>query len=220
MGSYHTVAQGEHVSSITAALGFWSYTTVWNHAKNVVLQRKRQNPNVLLPGDLLFIPDKQPQQIPAAIDRAHRFVLKRARLTLRLVVEDIYRQPIAHAPCTLQIDGADFPAVTDGQGQVEHDIPAGAKSAVLTIRDPQTPLHEQVIRVEIGHLDPVTEASGQSARLCNLGYLPRLSEAVDDADEAAMRDSAIQEFQCDQGLLVDGVCGPATQARLQAIHGC
>ena len=32
--------------------------------------------------------------------------------------------------------------------------------------------------------------------------------------------SAIEEFQCDHGLVVDGKCGPATQAKLKQVHGC
>jgi len=31
--------------------------------------------------------------------------------------------------------------------------------------------------------------------------------------------SAVEEFQCDNGLTVDGDCGPNTQAKLKEVHG-
>ena len=33
-------------------------------------------------------------------------------------------------------------------------------------------------------------------------------------------ESAVEEFQCDSNLTVDGQCGPQTQAKLKDVHGC
>jgi len=55
---HHTVVQGEHLSSIAKKYGFSSYKTIWDHGQNADLKKKRQNPNVIFPGDRLFIPDK------------------------------------------------------------------------------------------------------------------------------------------------------------------
>ena len=60
------------------------------------------------------------------------------------------------------------------------------------------------------------KVSGHQAPLDNLG---------DFASEIGGKDiefllSAIEELQCDFGLHVDGVCGPATQAKLKQTHGC
>ena len=52
--------------------------------------------------------------------------------------------------------------------------------------------------------------------MSNLGYyLGPL-----DADNPAKFRSAVEEFQCDYGLTVDGDCGPNTQAKLKQVHGC
>ena len=72
------------------------------------------------------------------------------------------------------------------------------------------------IPVNIGHLDPVDEMSGQQGRLSNLGYF--LGE-VDGQDSSAFR-IAVEEFQCEHGLTVDGICGPNTRAKLKDAHGC
>jgi peptidoglycan hydrolase-like protein with peptidoglycan-binding domain len=86
-------------------------------------------------------------------------------------------------------------------------------------KDPQTPVNEILIPIKIGHLDPVEEVSGQKARLNNLGYFAGPLEGKTE-ENTAMFLSAIEEFQCDHGLLVDGICGPMTQAKLRQVHGC
>jgi hypothetical protein len=53
----HTVVQGEYLSKIARNYGFSDYRTIWEHPKNAALKQARQNPNVLFPGDRLFIPD-------------------------------------------------------------------------------------------------------------------------------------------------------------------
>jgi murein L,D-transpeptidase YcbB/YkuD len=56
------------------------------------------------------------------------------------------------------------------------------------------------------------------SRLHNLGYLDRGDWQVSPAAELTLR-SAIEEFQCDEGLTVNGVADDATRARLVVRHG-
>jgi N-acetylmuramoyl-L-alanine amidase len=90
----------------------------------------------------------------------------------------------------------------------------------LTIKDPQTPINEILIPIKIGHLDPVDELSGQQARLNNLGYFAGPFEEKSEEENKTMFLSAVEEFQCDHSLVVDGKCGPNTQAKLKQVHGC
>jgi hypothetical protein len=217
---YHTVAQGEYLSGIAKHYGFSSYKAIWDHTENASLKKKRQNPNVIFPGDRLFIPEKREKQETRATGKTHRFVLKAEKLKLRLVLEDLYEKPIGNAQCELRVENEVFRLVTDGKGKFEKDIAPGVHSAVLILKDPQSPLSEVIIPIKIGHMDPVDEESGQKARLNNLGYLAGPLDGKQEEEKTWVFLSAVEEFQCDHDLAVDGKCGPATQAKLKQVHGC
>ncbi len=213
---YHTVEQGEHLAGIAYKFGFTDYRKLFDHPNNAELKKNRPNPNVLFPGDLVFIPDKQSREESRPTDKRHTFKTSAKNLKLRVVLEDQYEEPIANAKCLLTIDGNFRDVLTDGKGKIEQEIPQDAEEAVLVIRDPQTPLEAISIAIRIGHLDPVEETSGQEARLNNLGYS---ATGGVEKDPDALR-SAIEEFQCDHGLTVDGICGTKTQNKLKEVHGC
>jgi len=168
----------------------------------------------LFAGDRLFIPDKQTKTESVATEQRHRFQVKGGSLLLRIVLKDIDDEPIAQAACALEVDGAEHFLTTDANGLIEQAIPGTAERGTLTIDDPDVLLDIEGLR--IGHLDPVDTPSGQQARLNNLGYY---IDTADRPEEEELR-SAVEEFQCDHGLTVDGDCGPNTQAKLTEVHGC
>ena len=216
MAEYHTVAQGEHIPGLAWTYGFSDYRTIWNHPNNAQLKSKR-DPNVLFPGDVVFIPDLEHREEARSTDQRHEFVLSRPVLKLRITLEDQFEKPIAGTPCVLVVDSDSKELTTDGKGKLELEVPPSAKQGVLIIRDSkQTPHAEIPIPIKIGHLDPVEEITGQQARLKSLGYL--FGEV--DGKESDDFESAVEEFQCDHHLTVDGKCGPQTQAKLKQAYGC
>ena len=214
----HVVRQGEYLSRIAKAHGFADYRTIWDHPRNAALKTKRQNPNVLLEGDKLFLPPRELKEEPRATEQRHRFEVKRKPLMLRLQLEDAFLKPLANAKCELTVKGATIKLVTDGNGRLEHEIPPDTEEAGLVIKDALSSLNDLEIPIQIGHLNPVDELSGQKARLNNLGYF---SGPLDQEDQALFR-SAVEEFQCDHmgRSAVDGKCGPKTRAKLKEVHGC
>jgi hypothetical protein len=216
MPHYYTVKQGDHLSSIAKAFGFSDYCTIWNDSNNSALKQKRQSPNVLYPGDLLYVPDRQLRVEARNTDKRHTFVAHRPIVKLRLVLEDLFERPIVNADCDLLLENELLHLTTDGRGQIEQQIRPDIHSALLIIKDAQTPFKDEEIPIRIGHLDPVEEVSGQVARLNNLGYFAG-DAAISDSDQFR---SAVEEFQCDNSLKVDGICGPGTQTKLKQVHGC
>jgi len=219
MATNHVIQQGEHLSHIAAEYGFRDYLTIWDHPNNAALKEKRQNPNVLFPGDSVFIPDKEEKSVSGPTGKMHRFRLKEKPLMLRVVIRDFDRKPLANTKCTLQIDGQEKKLTTDGQGLISLPIPKDAEEGLLVFDDLLVPFTLST-PTKIGHLDPVVEVSGQKARLNNLAYFAGPFEGKSEEENEALFLSAVEEFQCDHGLVVDGKCGPNTQAKLKQVHGC
>ena len=179
MATEHVVLQGEHLSKISAKYGFLDYRTIWDHPQNADLKALRKTPNVLLPGDSVHIPDKLQKQESRATGQLHRFQIPSQRLFLHLVLKDWANQPLTNTDCVLQLEGKAIALKTDSNGRIKMPISITEAEATLTFKDPMVPF-DLVVPIKIGHLDPVDSASGQMARLSNLGYITRPLEDVDD----------------------------------------
>jgi hypothetical protein len=214
MSIEHEVEQGEHLPKIAEMYGYHDYKVIWDHADNKKLKDLRKNPNVLLPGDIVKIPDRKPEIVKCQTDKKYRFQLAGEVLHLRLALLDYNNEPLPDTECELRIDGNSIPLKSDGDGRIEAPISADVKEATLVFKDPQAPF-EREIKIQIGALDPVEEVSGQKARLSNLGYITSPLDEVDDTLFA----HAVEEFQCDHGIKVTGECDSGTQGKLKEIHG-
>jgi hypothetical protein len=207
----YTVQQGDHLSGIAEQFGFQNPDTIWNHPNNAALKQLRKNPNILLPGDQVYIPDKTDKNAPAPTTKQNKFQLDLTKLKLNLKLQDVNGDPIASKPVTITLEGQTVPPPsTDGSGQTSSTIKKSAKNGLLIVNGLEFPLL-------VGHLDPIDQQSGQIARLNNLGYEAGDTTTVDaDAFE-----SAVEEFQCDNGIKpVTGNCDAGTQGTLQKVHGC
>ena len=207
----HVVKQGEHLSRITKQYGFRNFETIWNDPNNAELKSKRANPNVLLPGDELFIPERMVKDVKRPTGKVHTFLINVKPLLLRIAVKDFDNLPVANADCELEVEGTIYKLRTDGDGKIEQAIMPTAETGFLRVPDLDLELP-----LAIGHLDPFDEAPGWEARLANLGYLYR---QVGSVNEESLQ-LAIEEFQCDYSLTKTGQMDEATQAKLKELHGC
>ncbi|HMD39838.1 MAG TPA: LysM domain-containing protein, partial [Candidatus Acidoferrum sp.] len=139
MSEYYTVEQGDHLSSIAKDYGFTDYTVIWDHPNNADLKNKRKNPNILLPGDEIFIPDMEEKNESGATDKRHTFKVDKKPLFLRLVLEDLYEKPIGGAQCALRISDEITQPTTTADGKIQQEIPLDAHDAFLVIRGDETP---------------------------------------------------------------------------------
>ena len=80
----YVVSQGECFSSIARAFGFGNRRVLYDDPSNSDLKQRRSNPNALLPGDVVTIPDKVPKPNSIATGARHQFTLKRETPQLRL----------------------------------------------------------------------------------------------------------------------------------------
>jgi len=208
MATNHIVKQGEHLARIAAQYGFRDYTTIWGHPANAALKQKRKSPHVLHPGDTVIIPEKAVKTETRPTGAQHVFRVKTKKLALHIKLQDATGKPITSEACDVAAESDQRKLTTNSDGLVKRRIPADAESGQLQAGVFQAP-------IRIGHLDPVDEISGQVGRLNNLGYR---GGPLDGSDKDRFL-SAVEEFQCDNGLKVDGICGPQTQAKLKEVHG-
>lgn len=198
----HVVQQGDCLSNLTDQFGL-KWETVWNHPNNQALREKRSDPNVLYPGDELYIPDRETKEVPRPTEKRHKFVKTGIRAKLKLKLLDDF-QPRAGVSYELQVDGVQKSGVTDGQGYLEQWIPPSARRARLlvgkgTIKD--------VYDLRLGELDPIDTEEGIRGRLVDLGF------GSDNLNEA------INAYQKREGLPITGEANEATRNRLKERFG-
>ncbi len=220
MSTTHIVEQGEHLSGIAADYGFPSHLPIWNHGQNEKLRQERQNPNILFPGDALFIPDIEQRFESRSTGATHSFVSAAAeKLVLRVVIQDESAEAVAGVDYVLQVGSDVDRKKTSASGSIEKVIPPDAKEGRLIVQ-PTDLAVDLDVTINIGHLDPETEVTGQIARLNNLGYDAGEVQSPADDDARLQFRSAVEEFQCNCELPVDGACDENTQAKLKEVHGC
>ncbi|MFO0363541.1 MAG: peptidoglycan-binding protein [Acidobacteriota bacterium] len=205
-GAY-TVKQGDYMASIAREAGFLTANTIWEDGANASL-RGRRNANVLYPGDVVQVPVRQRKTESVATGEKTTFATVGEAVTVKLVVLAWDGTPLSNTEVQMRLDTAET-ARTAEDGSARRNVnPAGPREGNLTVRNFSLPLR-------LGHLDPAEEFSGQVWRLNNLGY--RAGEPG-DAQDMNFR-SAVEEFQCDNGIAVTGRCDAATQDKLRTVHG-
>jgi len=214
VGTHHTVEQGECLASITKHYCLSDYRLIYDHPQNADFKRKRPNPNIIYPGDVLFIPDKELKEESRSTDQRHKFKLKGQLVLLRIVVKDEQAQPYASKKYKLTVAGIEYTGMTNGQGLLEQKIPADATEGELKLWTGNNEMSLHGWKLSIGHLDPVETATGVQARLNNLGFY---CGAVDGI-VGPMTSDALREFQAAEGLPQTGAINGATRNRLQSKH--
>jgi hypothetical protein len=83
----YIVEQGDCISSVAYERGFF-WETLWNHLDNGDLKQQRKDPNLLMEGDAVHIPDLNLKTVSGATEKKHTFKLKGVPAKLRLQVFD------------------------------------------------------------------------------------------------------------------------------------
>src|SRR5262245_36498098 len=129
----HIVQQGECLASIAKENGFADWRTIYNDDQNAEFRQKRPNPNILFPGDQLFIPDKTPKEENRSAGATHSFKIKSQKTLFRVRIMDEKNQPIANKQFKLVVQGDTLEGTTGADGLIEKEIPAAASQGELTI---------------------------------------------------------------------------------------
>lgn len=209
----HIVRPGEHLSMIATAYGFSDPKALYNHPSNAAFKKKRPNPDVIHPGDVIEIPEKAAKEVEAASGKTHTFKVKLPTKFLHLVIRDRIGNLVKNERFELQIGKTTIEGKTTGEGVIDERIPADASAATLRIKNHSWQL-------KIGDLNPVGDTddggvTGAQMRLANLGYQPGRVDGVMGPRTRA----AIRAFQKDFRLKKTGKLDSDTLAKLEQRHG-
>lgn len=202
----YTVSEGESIASIAKQNGYL-WKTIWDHGNNAALKAKRKNPNQLVAGDELFLPEKGAKAVSKGTDSRHRFTRKGEPTKLKLKLS-MLGEPRKNEKYTIVFGDQVIHGTLDAEGRLEHFIPGETKIATLSLSE-----GKEVYSIALGQLDPIDQPRGVQQRLCNLGCPCEVSGQIDDSTRAAL-----SKFQAQQQLPVTGEPDAATKAKLVALH--
>ena len=220
MAESHVVQQGEYLAKIAKQYGFRNWHAIYDYPQNASLRKKRPNPNMLFPGDVLYIPPLEPKTLSRPTGTRHVFILHQHKVKVKMVLKGHDGAPMKDLPYTLDVGGSQFRGKTDSQGVVEHEIAVDSTEGQLTLED-----FGLKVPVKVGDLDPIADAdsqntviSGIQARLNNLGFY--CGEA--DGILGPRTQAALASFQ--QTVMgredADGEPDQETKDKLLSAHGC
>jgi hypothetical protein len=182
-GDYE-VQDGDCMESIALAHGhFWE--KLWNLGENSEVKEARKDPNVLLRGDRLTIPEIVVKEESGATDAKHKF--RRKGVPSIFKVQCLYLdEPLANMPYVLDVDGKQFTGNTDKDGKLERPIPPDAKAAKLAVG---TKPDQFEYNFNLGSMNPIDTISGMKQRLNNLGFAagPEDDELTDQFERALLK---------------------------------
>ncbi len=243
-GKEYVAKSGDCISSIAFKNGFF-WETIWNHGNNSALKDLRKDPNILMPGDKVFIPEKVKKVLDIANEATHTYKLKGvpAKLKLRFLQppdpppqeeggdaggesdESNYHEPELEENKVEMVPVANVPYVLDidgvlSDGQTDGDgcveLPIPPNAKKGKITLRPPEKPERVIPLDLGGMDPVSTITGARKRLSNLGF-----SCVPTGDKVT-RDftDSLKLFQHDKELKVTGELDQPTQDKLLEVHGC
>jgi hypothetical protein len=198
------VQEGDTLVSIAHAKGFRSWEVIYLHPANEALRKKRPDPEQLMPGDEVVIPEKKPKEFTLEVNKRHELVVKTLKAHLRLRVGDD-EGPYGNCRFTVNAGGKVIDGKTDETGLIDIVVPAAAKEGTLRVW-PLGRADSVDWTLQLGHLTPSSEDAGYKARLTNLGYDPGKSD-----DELQ---KALLAFQEQEGLEASGALDGPTKSRI------
>jgi len=213
----YTVAKGECVSTV-AKKNNLPWRKIAEDASNKALADKRKNLNVLAPGDVLTVPDKQPKTASVDTGLKHQIQVTGQLAKLRLKLVDAAGAALGETKYSLVVGGKKYEdKVKDGLIDQFVDPTVLEGTLKLWLAGEDKPPAEW--KLAIGELLPTSEDKSVQQRLRNLGYE---TDAVDGklAAPGTLTPAAIKAFQKKAGLDEDGKDSADLRDKLRSTHGC
>jgi hypothetical protein len=211
----YVVQQGDCINSIADQFGFYDCQTLWKAPENAPLRALRTSPNVLMTGDQVVIPDKNPIQQKCPTGALYKFKIIARKTKVRIALK--LKRTVAYS---LMVGDSVLKGTTDGSAPLELEIPRSASDGKLltwpeTLPEAQrTEDNADVWQLNLGGLDPPDQLTGAQARLLNMHYYGGpIDGTLSDATRAALK-----AFQTASGIDPSGELDDATKSALASAH--
>ena len=112
----HTVKQGECLSSIAAKYGFGDWKALYDHPSNASLKKKRPNPHLLFPGDVVAIPEKKKKQASIQTGQSLKLSVNVPTRALQITLRGGDGKPMKNSDWALETEDLFLAGKTDGDG--------------------------------------------------------------------------------------------------------
>ena len=204
----YVVREGDTISSIAYRNGlFWR--SVWDYPDNNHLKNMHRDPEILFPGDIVYIPDKKIRIEDCETGSRHSF--RRIDIPEKLHLQFLEdNEPRANEDYVLNIDGVLKEGVLDDDGFLDEDILPSANLIKIRLGE-----DEEYISLKLGTVEPIDVVAGVQNRLNNLGYF---AGAIDNIlGEKTI--SALKRFQKDMDLKITGKPDQETKDKLLEADG-
>jgi hypothetical protein len=210
----YVIKQGDYLLKVAHTLGFEA-DKVWNDGKNAELKKLRKDPRMLVPGDILFIPDEPRKGMKLNAKQVNAYVAHVPMVKSKLVLA-VSGKPLADEKYVIEGLGNEEEKKTTAKGEVLIEVPVHIHEVTVRFVD-----RKKRIKVAIGHLDPPDTPSGARMRLTTLGLYGAKMKGADAHiahDEDALK-HAIKKFQKKKGLDETGEVDDKTRKALVDAHG-
>jgi hypothetical protein len=215
MPTPHTAALGDCFGSLAKRYGFADYKQIYDDGANAALKQKRPNPNELVEGDAVSIPDRIVKELAADAGAMHKYKLKVPTTLLRIVVQDDAGAAIADKKYKLTVGALVCEGKTPADGKIEHSIETDAASGTLELWLKDEPgIEGFLFDLQLGSLEHESKDRACQARLMNLGFeCGSLGGTLDDPTKDALRG-----FQKKNTLTENGTFDAPTRSKLREKH--
>ena len=173
----YPVRDNDFVLKLAHKLGF-NPDVVWNDPRNGDLRELRKDPNVLLGGDILYVPDQDPESHDLVVGTTNSFVAPEPPQTT-VSVRFVGSESSTYAGRAFALD--ELPDLsglaTDDTGLATFDVPVTLDRVTLVF--PDTGESHALL---IGALNPIDTPSGMFQRLQHLGHIGAVDYDDDTTD--------------------------------------
>lgn len=218
MATQHIVKQGENLGKIAKQYKIADWKDIYLHPSNADFRKKRPNPNIICPGDMIFIPESKSQKVTVRTGSSHRFVVCRAYQELKLKLVDDDLKPLPDIKACYDVGQGEQITATDQQGLITIQVAdPDLKSLNLKLYagdDPEVPSH--TYDVKLSYLDAADTLAGLQGRLNALGF----DCGVVDGIYGKQTKAGISGYQRHKGMVVDGQASAAVYAAVAKDYGC